>query len=80
MLAGNINHGTCFNVDRLGISLVLDLRTGFQFRTGEDAKLLKERYGLLFRQHRNGVHHGLDIRKAHGALPLLPTRPSNHFH
>ena len=63
MLAGNINHGSGFDIDGLGIALILDLRTGLQLSSGKYMELFKQIHCLFCYQRRNRIYHGLDIWK-----------------
>ncbi len=72
MLAGNINHGAGLNVNGLGIGLILNLRTGFQFRSGKYAEALKQLHGFRFCQYRDSIHHRLNIRKSPALRFLHP--------
>ena len=63
MLAGDIDHSSCLDVHRLGISLVLDLHTGLQLRFRKDSKTSEQCNGFVCHQSRNCLHHGSNVRK-----------------
>ena len=70
LLACDIDHSLCLDVDGLCVGLILDFRTGFQLGLGEYVELLEQTDGLVGGQGRDGIYHGLDVRKS-AALCLL---------
>ena len=50
---------------RLGVGLILDLRTGLQLSLGEYAELLEHgQLALSVGQCRDRIYHGLDVRQS----------------
>ena len=72
LLAGDVDHRTCLDIDDLRILLVLDLFAAHQLGLCIDTELLKELDRLLGGQGRNRIHHGRKIRKTSALCLLYP--------
>ena len=72
LLAGDVDHRTCLDIDDLRILLVLDLLAAHQLGLCIDTEPLKELDRLLGGQGRNRIHHGRKIRKTSALCLLYP--------
>ena len=64
MLAGNIDHGTGFDIQCLGVSFILDLCTGTEFSFRKYAEFAKQLDRFIGHKCRDRFHHGIDVRQA----------------